>query len=130
MPQAKGRKKGRNRERRERSGGEDVAVVDDDGVVDATGAPVEARRVQETSVQAAAQQPAPSSMARASGAVLAMVTAVIAFYMVWNGLQAESAGAGAARVAVGLSLVLLSVVVGVLSVAPEFVRDLVMRWRK
>ena len=123
MPQAKGRKKGRNRDRRERitatSGQADEGLTDDDA---------EARRVQQSSVQAA-QQPMPSSMARASGAVLAMVTAVIAFYMVYNGLQSDSAGEGAARVAVGLSLVLLSIVVGVLSVAPEFVRDLVQRRR-
>jgi hypothetical protein len=122
MPQAKGRKKGRNRDRRERAGA--VSERADESFMDET----EARQVQQSNVQAA-QQPMPSSMARASGAVLAMVTAVVAFYMVYNGLQAESAGAGAARVAVGLSLVLLSIVVGVLSVAPEFVRDLVQRRR-
>ena len=85
--------------------------------------------MQQAQVQAAQQQPMPSSMARASGAILAILTAVIAFWMVYEGLGQESASAGAARVAVGLSLVLLSIVVGVLSVAPEFVRDLVQRRR-
>ena len=60
MPQAKGRKKGRNRDRRERitatSGQADEGLTDDDA---------EARRVQQSSVQAA-QQPMPSSMARSS----------------------------------------------------------------
>jgi hypothetical protein len=129
MPQGKGRKKGRNRERRERSSessgttgeaGEDVSG-------DATGAGPEARTVQQANVQAA--QPMPSSMARATGVMLAAVTGIVGAYVLWNGLSDSSASAGAARIVVGFLVLLLAAVVGVLSLAPELVVSVARRMR-
>ena len=120
----KGRKKGRNQERRRESGS-------------ATSSP---RPIQEPA--AASHKPArpgqsraaeprmPSPFSRATGALLAIITGALAVYMVTNGLTADSAGAGAVRVVTGVLLVLLAIVVGVLSVFPEFVRKQVWRRRQ
>jgi hypothetical protein len=126
MPAQKGRRKGRNRERRSRG---PVAHSPDEAVEeDATGASEEARAVQRGAVNAAGQ-PMPGSMARATGALLALVTAFLALVMVWNGVSQDSLADGVSRIVVGLLLVLLAVVVGVLSVAPEFVRGIIQRRR-
>jgi hypothetical protein len=125
MPQGKGRKKGRNRERRSRAG--DGAVVDDDVADDLTGASPEARAVQQATVQAA--QPMPSSMARATGVVLAVVTGIVGAYVLWDGLSSPSSVDGTARIVVGVLVLLLALVVGVLSVAPDVVVSLARRGR-
>lgn len=126
MPKSKGRKRGRNRERRERSG-DDAPVVDDDAEDDATGAGPEARAVQQATVQAA--QPMPTSFARATGVLLAVITGIVGAYVLWNGIQDESASAGVARIVVGALVLLLALVVGVLSLAPELVASLARRRR-
>jgi len=95
---------------------------------DDTGSTPEARAVQRGTVNAAGQ-PMPGSMARASGALLAIVTGFLALMMVWNGFGAETPADGIPRIVAGVLLVLLAIVVGVLSVAPEFVRGLIQRRR-
>ena len=124
MP-TKGRKKGRNQERRRESGSA------------AVGAPRPIREPATASPKTArtGQSPVdeprmPSPFSRATGALLAIITGALAVYMVTNGLTADSAGAGAARVVTGALLVLLAIVVGVLSVAPEFVLKQVWRRRR
>ena len=85
MPTSKGRKKGRNRERRYASGrwraGQPMTTQ-------RTTSPApgpEARSVQQATVQAA--QPMPSSMARATGVVLAVVTGIVGAYVLWDGIE-------------------------------------------
>jgi CDP-diglyceride synthetase len=69
----------------------------------------------------------PSPTARVSGAMLAMITAVVAMVVLWNGFAAESAGEAIPRVVGGLLLVLLVVVLAMLSLAPEIVVRLFAR---
>jgi hypothetical protein len=99
----------------------------DEAAEDLTGASPEARSIQQATVQAA--QPMPSSMARATGVILAVVTGIVGAYVLWNGLSAESASAGAPRMVVGVLVLVLALVVGVLSLAPELVVSLARRGR-
>jgi hypothetical protein len=63
----------------------------------------------------------PSPMARISGAVLAAFTGAVAVYMIANGLSDESTTAGLARIVGGAVMVVIALIVGILSVAPELV---------
>src|SRR5262245_62081011 len=126
MPTSKGRKKGRNRERRSRPS-DGASAADQDVADDFTGAGPEARAVQQATVQAA--QPMPSSMARATGVVLAAVTGIVGAYVLWNGISDDSLSAGGARIVVGVLVLLLALAVGALSVAPELVVSLARRGR-
>lgn len=74
--------------------------------------------------------PLPSTTARATGFILAVVTAFLAVVMVYEAASGSSSGIDAAlRMAAGGALVALAVVVGVLSVAPAMVRDWFRRKR-
>lgn len=124
MPEPRGRKKGRNHERRRDGGGTSGGPPRPIGE-EAAASP----KTVGTASSALVEPRMPSPFARATGALLAIITGVLAVYMVINGLSAESAGAGVVRVVAGVLLVLLAMVVGVLSVAPEVVRAMVWRWR-
>lgn len=123
MPERKGRKRKPTRERN-RGGTETVtraAVVD----------PPQPRNAAPNGRRAASSDgPLPSTFARVTGLMLAVVTAVLAIGMVY---QAASGAAGGidqiGRMVAGALLVALAIVVGVLSVAPAMVRDFFQRRR-
>lgn len=122
MPERKGRKRKIVRERR-RGGGDPSA---------ATIAPPQPRGVatSRTKSGVANEGPLPSTTARATGLILAVVTAFLAVLMVYQSVTGDSSGIdGAARIVGGVALVVLAVVVGVLSIAPAMVRDWFQRRR-
>ncbi len=74
--------------------------------------------------------PLPSSTARVTGLMLAVVTAFFAALMIVQSVTGDASGVdGAARIVGGILLVALAIVVGVLSVAPAMVRDWFARRR-
>lgn len=111
MSTAKGRKKGRNRDRT-RTGS---------GVTEAEAAPTPAAQPVRSARPTTPPPRMPSPTARITGAILAVFTGAVAVYMVMNGLADDSASAGIARIVGGMVMVVIAVVVGVLSVAPELV---------
>lgn len=123
MPERKGRKRKIVRERRRSGGG-----VDGSETVDAprprAAAPSRATRA------AANDGPLPSNTARATGLMLAVVTLFLAVLMIYQSISGDASGIdSAARIAGGIALVALAIVVGVLSVAPAMVRDWFQRRR-
>ena len=123
MPERKGRKRRMVRERRRGGAGEGgVATIDGERPRAAVAAT--AKRA------AATNGPLPSSTARVTGLMLAVVTAFFAALMIFQSVTGDASGIdGAARIVGGVLLVALAIVVGVLSVAPAMVRDWFARRR-
>ena len=122
MPERKGRKRRIVRERRR--GGSDgggVATIDRE----------RPRAAAATTKRVAPNNgPLPSSTARVTGLMLAVVTAFFAALMIFQSVTGDASGIdGAARIVGGIALVALAIVVGVLSVAPAQVRDWFARRR-
>lgn len=123
MPERKGRKRRIVRDRR-RGGGDAPGAATIDASRPGTSQSASAKRA------AASNGPLPSSTARVTGLMLAVVTAFFAFLMIFQSVTGDATGIdGAARIVGGVALVLLAVVVGVLSVAPAMVRDWFARRR-
>lgn len=123
MPERKGRKRKIVRERRRSGGG-----VDGSETIDAPQARVAAP--SSTKRAAANDGPLPSNTARATGLMLAVVTLFLAVLMIYQSISGDASGIDvAARIAGGIALVALAIVVGVLSVAPAMVRDWFQRRR-
>jgi hypothetical protein len=120
MPEQKGRKKKRERDRARRRGGAAVAQP----AVE----PPAARAQIARGVQQASTQPMPSPTARATGFVIALITGLLAVVMIYN---AFSGGAGGLdlvmRVVAGVLLILLALAVGVLVVSPDTMRRILRR---
>ncbi len=97
-------------------------------------APINARPVAASPVRSTRQKsmdgPLPSTTARATGLMIAVVTAFLSVLMVYQALTGEAAGIdGVARITGGIALFVLAMVVGILSVAPGAVRDWFARRR-
>lgn len=74
--------------------------------------------------------PLPSTTARVTGLMIAVITAFLAVLMVYQALTGDAARIDVTlRIAAAVALVVLAVIVGVLSVAPGAVRDWVRRRR-
>jgi hypothetical protein len=120
MPEQRGRKRvrDRRRERRER-----VSVMPSADTIDTPA--VEPRPVRRAT-------PAPTGMpsptARATGFMIAIITALIAAVMIYNAATGDSSGGEAtARILIGAGLLLLSTFVGLLVLAPSIVVSWVRR---
>ena len=125
MPERKGRKR---RPVRERNRATASPISTEDAVVEALrsrgGASKATRR------NAANEGPLPSNVARATGLMLAIFTAILAVGMVYQAVTGDSGGIDQiGRIVAGVLLVLLAIVVGVLSVVPAMVRDYFQRRR-
>jgi|CXWL01.1.fsa_nt_gi hypothetical protein len=135
MPEPKGRKNKRDRDRdRRRSrppveGGADGPPADEDSA-EAGVRRNTARRVQEATVAQAVALPMPSPTARVTGVMLALITALLAATMVYNGVTGDAAGIDLAfRVGAGAFLILLAAAITLLSLSPNTVRRLIRRER-
>ena len=122
MPERKGRKRKITRERR-RDGDGGTATIDAPRPGTAQ-TPAKARPV------AANNGPLPSTTARATGLLIAVVTLFVSILMIYQSVTGDASGIdGAARIVGGTFMVLLAIVVGTLSVAPGMVRDRFARRR-
>ena len=120
MPAQKGRKRQRTRERR-RDGEAAPATAS------ALPPTVATRR---TSRRPPGDGPLPSTTARVTGLMIAVLTAFLASLMVYQSVTGDASGIdGVARIAGGIALIVLAIVVGVLSIAPGMVRDWFARRR-
>lgn len=79
--------------------------------------------------QSDAQQRLPSTGARLSGAMLAVLTAALSFLLIYNALLSATGIDAIVRIAGGLAMLLLAIVVGLLSLAPQVVQSWVSRRR-
>ena len=133
MPEPKGRKNKRDRDRERRrsrvSGSTSVELSEDEDPVEEAGVRRNtARRVQEATVAQAVALPMPSPTARVTGVMLALVTALLAATMVYNGITGGAGGIDLAfRVGAGAFLILLAAVITLLSLSPNTVRRLILR---
>ena len=119
MPEQKGR---RRRQARERRRGEGAATATVARPSTATATPVK-RGTRDDG-------PLPSTTARVTGLLIAVVTAALATLMVYQSLTGDATGIdGVARIAGGIALIVLAIVVGVLSIVPGMVRDWFARRR-
>ena len=124
MPERKGRKRKIMRERR-RGGDIDGATA----TIDAP-RPGPAQTPAKARPVAANNGPLPSTTARATGLLIAVVTLFVSILMIYQSVTGDASGIdGAARIVGGTFMVLLAIVVGTLSVAPAMVRDLFARRR-
>ncbi len=123
MPERKGRKRKIMRERRRGDADGSVATIDAPRPGPAQ-TPAKARPV------AANNGPLPSTTARATGLLIAVVTLFVSILMIYQSVTGDASGIdGAARIVGGTFMVLLAIVVGALSIAPGMVRDLFARRR-
>lgn len=133
MPEPKGRKNKRDRDkerRRTRAPGSTADAPPEDEAGEAGARRNTARRVQEATVAQAVALPMPSPTARVTGVMLALITALLAATMVYNGVTGDAAGIDLAfRVAAGAFLILLAATIALLSLSPNTVRRLVRRGR-
>ena len=121
MPERKGRKRKHPRERR--PGGE-VATQAAIEPQSRAAAPASSRR------PAAAGGPLPSTTARVTGLMIAVLTAFLAILMMYEAATGDLSGVDAVlRIVAGVTLVALAVVVGLLSLAPGQVRNWLRRRR-
>jgi len=124
MPEPRGRKK-RPRDRRERRdrrrerGGEPEATAPQ---------PAQAPAARRVIRQADAGLPSPT--ARATGFLIALVTAFVASVMLFNAVSDASGGEAVARVVGGALLILLAAAVAVACLWPAAVRDYFARRRE
>lgn len=125
MPEPKGRKSKRDRERERRR--TRSASPPSDGAPEVTRsapAPTVAPKPQPQ-----AQQPLPSAGTRASGVMLAFVTVIAAAWLLYDAVSGDRSGVElVARLFAGAFLLVLAVVVGVLSTAPEVARRILRRF--
>ena len=127
MPERKGRKRRPGRERN-RGGAAPAPVSTEAAVIEAlqprNGAPKAAGRSKQD------EGPLPSNFARATGLMLALVTAMLAVVMVYQAATSHAGGIDQlGRIVAGVLLIALAIVVGVLSVVPGMVRDFFQRRR-
>lgn len=124
MPERKGRKRRPTRERRR---GRDVpgqAAATDAEPKSNGGPPPDVRRA------AASDGPLPSTTARVTGLMIAVLTAFLAILMMYEAATGDLSGVDAVlRIVAGVTLVALAVVVGLLSLAPGQVRNWLRRRR-
>ncbi len=124
MPERKGRKRKLSRERRRSGDGASGTAAVDAPQPLAAQAPTKARR------STTSDGPLPSTTARATGLMIALVTLFISILMIYQSVSGEATGIdGAARIVGGIAMGALAIVVGALSVAPGMVRDLFARRR-
>lgn len=125
MPERKGRKRKHPRERR--PGGE-VATPAAIEAQPRTAAPASSRPSGRR--PAAADGPLPSTTARVTGLMIAVLTAFLAILMTYEGATGDSSGIDSVlRIVAGVTLVALALVVGLLSLAPGQVRNWLGRRR-
>ena len=132
MPEPKGRKNKRDRDRERRRnrlpGSTADASAEENLEGEAGVGRNTARRVQEATVAQAVALPMPSPTARVTGVMLALVTALLAATMVYNGITGDAAGIDLAfRIGAGAFLILLAAVITLLSLSPNTVRRLILR---
>ena len=129
MPERKGRKRKHPRERR--PGGE-VATPAAIEAQPRAAAPASSRPSGRPSGRrpAAADGPLPSTTARVTGLMIAVLTAFLAILMTYEGATGDSSGIDSVlRIVAGVTLVALALVVGLLSLAPGQVRNWLGRRR-
>ena len=129
MPEPKGRKKRRERDRerrRTREGRYLDADVDAEDEADTQPASVRPAQPQQP------EPKMPSPTARFTGFIVAVVTAFLAFVMIYGAFGSDELGTidKSLRIVAGGLLVLLAVFVGFLSLAPETFRDIIQSRRK
>lgn len=128
MPGQKGRKRVRDRRRERRERVSVLGRVADD-TVDADGTTQGAT----PAVRRAPPPPPdglPSPTARATGFMIAIITAFIAALMIYNAATGDSSGRDAVvRVLIGAGLIVLSAFVALLVLAPAAVRNFLRRNR-
>jgi predicted lipid-binding transport protein (Tim44 family) len=83
-----------------------------------------------TRTRSAAPSGVPSPTARASGFVIALVTAFLGGLLVEEAIGGMSGAAAVGQVIGGLLLIALAVFVGVLVLFPAYVRDVIARRRQ
>lgn len=123
MPEQKGRKSKRDRERERRRS---RAVVFDG----------ERPASSDSTISAVARtasprirQPVPPASTRATGVMLAFVTAIGAAWVIYDAIAGDKSGIDlVARLAAGVFLMAVVIVVGVLSAAPELARRILRRF--
>ena len=126
MPEQKGRRRKRERrrgDRGQRTG--DSGVDDDESSVTAPMVPAQPARLGSAASTQRDRLPSPTS--RATGFMIALVTAIIAGGMLYNAATEASGVDTVLRGAAGAALMLLALGVGVLSLAPGAVRSWVRR---
>jgi hypothetical protein len=117
MPERKGRRR-RARERRSAGATATTPTPTDDGDGAAQAGPPQRAAAH------AAPPPLPSPTARATGFLLAVFTAFLAALMIRDALGADRSGVEATlRATIGVLLVLLSIAVAMLCLAPGWVRS-------
>lgn len=122
MPEPKGRKHKRDRDRSRRRSRSDAAPIDSTPTATLPPSP------QARSQPARSQQPVPPASTRATGVMLAFVTAIGAVWVIYNAVSGDRTGADlVGRIAAGVFLFVVVVVVGVLSLAPEVARRVLRR---
>jgi hypothetical protein len=122
MPERKGRKRRQTRERK-RAGDQTATAM-----MDAVPTPMEAR--PRASQPASSKGPLPSTTARVTGLMIAVLTMFLAVLMVYQTVTGDASGIdGMARIVGGIVMIALGIAVGVLSVAPGLVRDWFARGR-
>lgn len=121
MPERKGRKR-RPAERRRSDGSSNDSSARESMPEPA---PFTSRQVSPQN-----QPPLPSPTARASGLLIAVITAFFAVLVLRDGLTSEHTAVDAAlRIFAGISLIALSLAVGALVLFPEVIRRLLARGR-
>ena len=124
MPERKGRKRRPTRERRRDRDVPGQAVATDAEPKSNGGPPPDSRRA------AASDGPLPSTTARVTGLMIAVLTAFLAILMMYEAATGDLSGIDAVlRIVAGVMLVALAVVVGLLSLAPGQVRNWLRRRR-
>lgn len=127
MPGRKGRKRRPTRERRRDRDVPGPAAATD-AVAEQSGAP--RPHVRDGRRAAATDGPLPSTTARVTGLMIAVLTAFLAILMVYEAATGDLSGIDAVvRIVAGVTLVALAIVVGLLSLAPGQVRDRLRRRR-
>jgi len=122
MPERKGRK----RRPADRRRGDGAPVDASPGERAPETAPTPSRQTPPSN-----QPPLPSPTARASGLLIAVITAFFAVLVLRDGLTEDHTAIDATlRIFAGISLILLSLAVGALVLFPEVVRGLLARGRR
>lgn len=127
MPERKGRKRRPTHDRRR---DRDVAgrAAATDAKPDSDGGPPPDVRAPRRA--AASDGPLPSTTARVTGLMIAVLTAFLAILMMYEAATGDLSGIDAVlRIVAGVTLVALAVVVGLLSLAPGQVRNWLRRRR-
>ena len=132
MPEQKGRKRKRQRERHVRPGGAGDATAQEDGAETSRddAAPARARRAVQppaSNVQHPATAPLPGRGVRLAGVAVGIVTAAFGVGLFYSAIISESGIDLVLRLVGGVILLALAVALGALALIPGAIRDFVQR---